>query len=119
MLYFTADNAAAGRELWRSDGTEAGTSLVFDLNPGSEFPSALDELTGGDTYLYFTAVQPETGRELWRSDGTPAGTELVIDLKAGKASSEPRNLNVVGDRVFFLTSAFAAQSPVHLPLIQR
>ncbi len=119
VLYFTASNAATGRELWRSDGTEAGTSLVFDLNPGSGFPSALDELTGGNTYLYFTAVQAETGRELWRSDGTPAGTELVIDLKAGRASSEPQELSVIGDRIFFLASSFAAQPPVHLPLILK
>lgn len=32
-LYFTASTVATGRELWRSDGTEAGTVLVEDLRP--------------------------------------------------------------------------------------
>lgn len=33
-LYFTADNGTSGLELWRSDGTEAGTRIVTDKLPG-------------------------------------------------------------------------------------
>jgi ELWxxDGT repeat protein len=33
-LYFTADDGGSGYELWRSDGTAAGTVRVLDLNPG-------------------------------------------------------------------------------------
>src|SRR5438105_2584506 len=33
--FFTADDGVNGRELWKSDGTPAGTSLVKDITPGS------------------------------------------------------------------------------------
>jgi ELWxxDGT repeat protein len=34
-LYFTARDAVAGMELWRTDGTAAGTARVKDITPGS------------------------------------------------------------------------------------
>ncbi|MEZ5990306.1 MAG: hypothetical protein R3F30_14540 [Planctomycetota bacterium] len=33
---FTAEDGTNGRELWISDGTAAGTSLVKDITPGKE-----------------------------------------------------------------------------------
>jgi ELWxxDGT repeat protein len=85
ILYFSADDGVTGTELWRTDGTAAGTFLVKDLNPGSDgsFPSGVAVLNGA---LLFIARTPATGTELWRSDGTDGGTVLVKDINAGASN---------------------------------
>src|SRR5688572_33492590 len=37
--YFAHHDGAAGLELWRSDGTAGGTSLVKDIRPGRDHSS--------------------------------------------------------------------------------
>jgi ELWxxDGT repeat protein len=79
-LFFAAtDGIGVGRELWRSDGTAAGTTLVREVNPG-ESSSDPDELTNLGGTLLFSAVRNRWGRELWRSDGTADGTKLVKNI---------------------------------------
>ncbi len=81
--YFTGSTADAGKELWLTDGTQAGTMMVKDINPGSggSNPDAL-MVAGpkGNEKLYFAADDGEHGIELWVSDGTAAGTNMVADL---------------------------------------
>ena len=63
-LYFTAYDGVKGYELWKSDGTAAGTTLVKDILPGasSSFPQ---NLTAVGNTLYFMANDGVNGYELW------------------------------------------------------
>jgi ELWxxDGT repeat protein len=105
-VIFYADDGVTGRELWRSDGTAAGTILLKDIYPnqysdssynGSN-PSPYVSLGG---YVYFYAADVDHGGELWRTDGTPEGTTLVKDIRPGPASSIPRWMQLVGGRIYF------------------
>ena len=99
-LYFQAHNNANGAELWKSDGTNAGTVLVRDINPGAN-DSNPQNLVNVDGVLFFQADDGANGRELWRSDGTSAGTVLVKNINTGSASSSPQNLINYGNILFF------------------
>lgn len=98
-LYFVANDGSNGGELWRSDGTEAGTTLVQDLRPGAagSYPQGLT-VAGGK--LYFGADDGTHGFELWSYDAT-AGAELVADVNPGSGSSNASNLAAFGDGVLF------------------
>ncbi|MEZ0539115.1 ELWxxDGT repeat protein [Fibrella arboris] len=82
ILYFPADDATYGTELWRSDGTAGGTFRVRDINPGATGSTPLD-FACINGICYFHAYTETTGNEIWRSDGSSAGTQLVQDLWPG------------------------------------
>ena len=109
FAYFAASDPAHGRELWRTDGTSAGTVLLKDIDPGPSGRASLFELTDVNGVLFFTAIDAEHGDELWRSDGTEAGTFLVSDVNPGpqlsqptRGSSFPSSLTNVNGRLFFV-----------------
>src|SRR5262249_10803280 len=90
-----------GVELWASDGTEAGTRLVRDLNPGPDnsSPYAFTDLGGT---AFFVASTADGGSAVWKSDGTEAGTEIARAFASAWQSSPPRDLTVAGGRLWFL-----------------
>ena len=99
-LYFSAFDPAHGTELWKSDGTDAGTVLVADITPGTASTS-FTSLFNFNGILIFVATTAANGAELWRSDGTAAATFLLKDINAGTASSTPQQMCVVGSTLYF------------------
>ena len=105
-MFFTPSDcgtgANVGKELWRTDGTSAGTVLVKDLFPGSSSgsPTCLAAING---HLWFQAKRTDAeGIELWTSDGTTAGTVFVKDIEPTAAtSSSPCNFAAAGSTVVF------------------
>ncbi len=99
-LFFVAQDEAHGSELWVTDGTPAGTRLVFDVRRGP-VSSAPAGLVAAGARIYFSAEDGEHGRELWTSDGTPEGTRMVVDLNPSGFSSSPEELTVSNGHLFF------------------
>jgi ELWxxDGT repeat protein len=102
-LFFSIADRAHGNELWKSDGTAAGTVLVRDINPGAA-GSNPTELTAINGTLFFVADDGVHGPALWKSDGTAAGTVLVKDTWSGPSfdpSLAPRFLTNPNGTLFF------------------
>jgi ELWxxDGT repeat protein len=105
-LFFTADDGVNGRQLWTSDGTLDGTSIVSNAVP-SGLLSVSTQGALGDWFFYVTTSQvsdPNKQRDqLWASDGSAAGTVLLYDPSGldVTSSSSIRILGVAGDRVYF------------------
>jgi ELWxxDGT repeat protein len=99
--FFQAFTPDAGAEIWRSDGTEAGTFLLKDTCSGADDQFPVPTLTAIGATIYFPADDCVSGRELWKSDGTPAGTQRVKDINPGPDRSSPDNFFVAAGQLFF------------------
>ena len=100
VLFFTATDTSHGTELWKSDGTVAGTVIACDVEPGSA-SSTPRNLTAIGNVLFFQAVRPDSGLEVWKSDGTAAGTVLVRDIMPGPAASFPSGFVAMNGIAYF------------------
>ena len=89
-----------GIELWKTDGTEAGTVMVKDIRSGSYGSYGHSFTSFGD--VYFVANDGTNGYELWKSDGTETGTVMVKDINAGSSGSYPSQLTVVDNVLYFI-----------------
>ena len=89
FIYFSFTDIANGTELWKSDGTAAGTSILKDIYPGpaNSTPSRMFNLDG---VVYFAANNGIAGEELWKTDGTATGTVLVKDIFPGNNNTDSR-----------------------------
>lgn len=95
ILYFFGSGSSL--TLWRSDGTEAGTQVIFTGRPLDASERALAVVEGR---LFFVGSDFANGPELWTSDGTAAGTHLVTDLNS-TGGSFPRSFTALGDKLLF------------------
>jgi ELWxxDGT repeat protein len=94
-------NGQWDEELWRTDGTEAGTFRVKDIRAGS-IGSNIKWMTVVGNTLYFSANDGTTGDELWKSDGTEAGTVRVVELAVGSGSGNLQSLVEYNGALYFI-----------------
>jgi len=113
LIVFRATTASNGTEVWRSDGTDAGT-FALEIYSGTSNGDP-NYLTAFNGYVYFAgtgttsgATQPFgtfIGTELFRTDGTLLGTTLVQNINTngtgGASNSTPAYLTVAGSTLFF------------------
>lgn len=118
-------------EVWRTDGTTAGTAKVAETlgyprlvptarglfvvdgwgrlsfaDAAGQRPLGTLDLSAGwataGSLLIFDACSADAGCEPWRSDGTPQGTVAVANIYPGPISSGPRSFFALGGgRVLF------------------
>jgi ELWxxDGT repeat protein len=92
----------AGRELWASNGTVGGTTLLGKFMRDFRRNDFMHVAILGKQIL-FPAYEIRTGIELWKSDGSKSGTQLVKDIHPS-GSGSPQWLFSDGSRVWFRAS---------------
>ncbi|NDK56956.1 ELWxxDGT repeat protein [Pontibacter fetidus] len=99
-LFFGADDGTNGQELWISDGTVNGTSVVRDINNGKESANP-DNFTSFNDDLYFIANNGLTGVGLWRINGSSGYVSIVKDFKEGEGGQHLSNLSATDNFLLF------------------
>lgn len=89
ILYLSGD-PNDGLQLWRSDGTLAGTTLVRDMGAAVQFSqlSYMVPMARVGNHALFQAENGSASPQLWSSDGTAQGTVSLI------STPTPNNLYV-------------------------
>lgn len=87
FVYFELNNnSTKNNEIWRTDGTVAGTYQIKDL--GLDYGFASDFMSFKNN-IYFITISSTFGDYIWKSDGTNAGT---VKLKQISTSFQYENL---------------------------
>lgn len=114
-VFFVAEKTGWGYELAVTSGTAQGTSIYYDLNPGTS-SSRPSNLTVYDNKLFFSAFEPTVGNAIFYIDAltsstntsthelsfsvypNPASLSLKVDIDQKQSSSKKRILikNMVG-----------------------
>jgi len=105
VAFFSGSTGNGDYELWKTDGTTAGTVLVRDIRPN--FGSSPSNLVNVNGVLAFTANDGVNGYQLWRSDGTAGGTVRVSSLGTSAALGQFTSVN--GTLFFVATQAAIGQ----------
>lgn len=107
--FFVARDSAHGRELWRSDGTQAGTRMVRDVTPGWQSSNIL-QMTPFKNGVAFFVRGEDQKLALWVSDGTRDGTTKVADMPADLIVN---TFNATDNKLIYITGdASDADNPL-------
>jgi ELWxxDGT repeat protein len=102
-IVFPATSAAAGRELWVSNGTSAGTVLLKDHMPGTGdgigvSGGPIEFVFGNGTFAVYLAQDQLLGPSLWATNGSLAGTRHLVSFPE---YGVPSPTGYLGNRILF------------------
>lgn len=100
MLVFRGADGTQRGELWVSNGTTSGTTMIKDFY-SDIYETHPTEFTVMNNTLYFAADSLEGGVELWRSNGTTASTYQVKNINEMNDGSFPEDIVILNDKILF------------------
>ena len=106
-----ATDGVHGVELWKTNGTTMGTTMVKDAEPGAGSSNPGNFVTVGSV-AYYTATTGASGSELWVTDGTSSGTHLVSEFAPGPLSSSAVVVGTLGSHI--LVAGYDGSTGPHL-----
>jgi len=106
-FFYFAGTDGLGTELWKTDGTAAGTLLVKDILPGKKSSTPRNFVLLNNLIL-FSAFTDE-GYQIWKTDGTASGTVMIKNIffrntANSLGSASPGLLTVAGNYVYFMAN---------------
>jgi ELWxxDGT repeat protein len=110
LFFITIMRPSYEHQLWKTDGTVAGTVLVKDNLITTSLGGIIKLINFNNTLYYMLNTNGSstsaTTTEMWKSDGTTSGTVLVTTLTNSNPLSmtgdyPPQNYTVVGNKMFF------------------
>lgn len=105
-LWFLADTPSSFglSQVWRTDGTQAGTRLVHDF--GVYRTSGDPEFTAVGSNVYFVAVRPggdDFDYQVWKSDGS--GVTMITDFPGlSSLEGQPAELTAFQGNLYFMAN---------------
>ncbi len=115
-VYFSADDAVHGRELWKTTGTDASTVLVKDISiNGSSNPANFCNVNGT---VFFTVTTVNNGHQLWKTNGTASGTRFVSDILLGGQDGSFARLTACNGKLFFRSYEAVVPPPGGAPSLE-
>lgn len=104
-IVFEAFDTTHNREMWISDGSEAGTTIIKDANPGIGWGAYVETKKAVNNQVFFIGSNGINGFELWKTNGTEAGTNMVKNIEYKPSGSNPLKLTTALGKVFFVADS--------------
>lgn len=105
-IYFAGYSSEFQGELWKTDGTFAGTVMVKDISVNNTNPfrqSSIHKIFNKvGNNVYFSANDGLNGIELWKTSELTGNTEMIADINVGNNNNfGPDSFTEVNNTIYF------------------